>query len=279
LELLDDTVYDSETRDSKGVAELYLQDTADEWEARLLGMLSLRHGTCKLNQECVREFGQMSLSDDLPIGDIASGNRKELHLYKPDAKLAAFLASFLARASPDIVRIFMCDKEGNPMSLHKSSSVDAPPIILVPGGGLTAHISTDERGTKILDFSGKGLSVYSLRFLVEAARSDEDMVEATIAGVGKDLSQEDHAQNRFKCKSVFSEMRLQSNRFGEQNSVTSIGIICDVIAISASNLEILNLSSNKISSAGGGILAQQRTRRFQSQARQRQWLRPGAGSG
>jgi hypothetical protein len=269
LELMDDTVHDfasfpndTAVRESNGDCsprqQLHLQDTADKWEARLMGMLSLRHVSCKLNNKSVvvSNMGTKSQSDDLHMGDLASGVRKELHLHEPDAKLAAFLASFLARACPNNVSVFLCDKSGNPLTLSESSSTEAPPIVFVPGGGLIAHISTDERGEKILDFSGKGLSVYSLRLLVEAARADEDLVQASIAGVDMDFSQKESAQKKI-CKTVFSEMNLQSNRFGgTEDSVESIKIICDIIAITAYNLQILNLSSNKIDAAGAGILAQ-----------------------
>ncbi len=269
LELLDDTVYNFASSPNETAVSINLQDTADEWEARLLGMLSLRHISCQLNQKSVvvgnmgtKSVGNMgtksqsdNFTDNLQMGDLSCGVQKELHLHEPDAKLAAFLASFLARASQDTVRVFLCDKIGNPLTLHESSSTESPPIVLVPGGGLTAHISTDESGKKILDFGVKGLSVYHLRLLVEAARADEDIVQATIAGVDMDFSEEYFAQKTFERKTLFSEMSLQSNRFGEKDSVESMRIICDIISISASNLQTINLSSNKINSAGAGIIA------------------------
>ena len=284
LELLDDTRYAvvkpegqkneekgavaEETRQASGAStEMHLDDATDEWEARLLGMLSLQHESCKMNFECfVANTSTLSLSDDLPLRDLASGDRKELHLCEPDLKLAAFVASFIAHSSPSIVRIFICDKNGKPRSIYdndgKALSI-APPIILVTGGGLAAHLSTNEDGDKLLDFSAKGLSLYGLRVLVEAARADEELVEATIAGVNDlDLSnlnstftREKDVVHRFKRKAVIQEMRFQSNDFGEDASVESVNIICNIINVSASNIRTLDLSSNTITAAGAGVLA------------------------
>ena len=70
--------------------------------------------------------------------------------------------------------------------------------MLVSGGGLTAHISSSEGSLKLLDFSGTGLTLHGLRVLVEAARSDEDIIEATIAGDNElDLSQDTITQQPY----------------------------------------------------------------------------------
>jgi len=270
LELLDDTGYqvaklEHQITQEKVIAaegtrqasaEMHLDDAADEWEARLLGMLSLRQSTCRLDRNCVVVGAGTGTSRDLPIGELAS-DRKELILCEPDQKLSAFVASFIARQSPNIVRVFVYDKSG------KVSGMEAP-IILVPGGGLAAHLSTNEDGEKLLDFSAKGLSVYGLRLLVEAARADEDLVEATIAGVNDlDLSEpnstfsrDEYAMKALKRKTLVKDMRFQSNLFGLVASVESVNIIVNIINVSAStSLISLNLSSNQISAPGVGVLS------------------------
>jgi len=256
LELLDDTVFPFTAENSGRIAELHLESAADEWEARIMGMLTLQHTSCKLHRECiVNNTNMASLSSDLPIGDIASGDRKELRLCEPDPILAAFLASFVACACPSSVRVFIHDQAG------KTASQEAP-IILVAGGGLAPHISTSEDGLKLLDFSGKRLSCYGLRLLVEAARADEDLVEATLAGVNSfDFSEDEsaiihnHAQHQFKRKEVVEVMHLQSNNFGKEDSLESIQIICNIIVIVGGCLQALNLGSNHITAAGAMMLA------------------------
>ena len=67
-----------------------------------MGMLSLRHALCKLPRPCVvAHAGTTSLSDDLPMSDIARGDRKELSLFDPESKLAAFVTSFCTSLVPD----------------------------------------------------------------------------------------------------------------------------------------------------------------------------------
>jgi Ran GTPase-activating protein (RanGAP) involved in mRNA processing and transport len=259
LELLDDSVYHVSAMegeasflprpDAGAVAELNLDDAADEWEARLLGMLSLRHGSCKWSLD----NGMPGRSRELHLNDIACGERKELSLCEPESKTAAFVASFVAHSSPTSVRIFIRDKEGKP------SSMGERPIVLVSGGGLTAHISTSESGLKMLDFSGAGLTLHGLRLLVESARTDGDIIEATIADENElDLSEETqqlYANDRFARKSVFEDMRFQTNNFGQEHSEESIAIICNIVAVSAQQLRNLNLSKNRLTSAGARVLA------------------------
>ena len=278
LELLDDTIYQTSlaaTADESGriyrkaevtIADLHLDDAIDAWEARLMGMLALRQPCLKLSCECVVAYvsGETQLCCDLPIGDIASWDRKELSLSEPQlsehivklfrSKLSAFLACFISRSSPNKVRVYLRNANG-------TKPIMDSPIILVPGGGLDAHISANEDGAKVLDFSSSGLNTFGLRLLIEAARADEDIVHGTIAGAndldlsGQECADEINGRVPFKRKAVIEDMRLQCNQFGAKNSPESMEIICNLIAISAFHLTTLNLSHNKINSAGAKVLS------------------------
>ena len=101
--------------------------------------------------------------------------------------------------------------------------------------------------------------------MVEAARSDEDLLEGVIAGAfDLDLSDNEgilyenahrFREDRFPPKNMFEDFCCQGNKIGEGSSKESMEIVCNIIVLTASNLLQLDLSSNKITAAGAGVLA------------------------